>query len=75
MDESICTRSCECRAIPSVLIAGGYVVGCVVVQSNCEMKGVRTWAIIVVCIVECVSTTLGIVDFVPRELFTGILIV
>ena len=75
MDESICTRSCECRAIPSVLIAGGYVVGCVVVQGNCEMKGVRTWAIIVVCIVECVSTTLGIVDFVPRELFTGILIV
>ena len=75
MDESICTRSCECRAIPSVLIAGGYVVGCVVVQGNCEMKGVRTWAIIVVCIVECVSTTLGIVDFMPCVLLTGILIV
>ena len=73
MIEGICTRSCECRAIPSVLIAGGYVVGCVVVLGNCEMKGIRTWAILVVCIVECVSTTLGIVDFLPRELFTGIL--
>ena len=49
------------------------MVGCVVVQGNCEMKGIRTWAILVVCIVECVSTTLGIVDFVPSELFTGIL--
>ena len=75
MVESICTRSCECRAIPSVHIAGGYVVGCVVVLTNVEVEGVRARAIIVVCIVECVSTTLGIVDFVPRELFTGILIV
>ena len=51
------------------------MVGCVVMLGNCEMKGIRTWAILVVCIVECVSTTLGIVDFLPRELFTGILIV
>ena len=51
------------------------MVGCVVVQGNCEMKGIRTWAILVVCIVECVSTTLGIVDFLPRELFTGILVI
>ena len=65
MDESICTRSCECRAIPSVLIAGGYVVGCVVMLGNCEMKGIRTWAILVVCIVIGVSATLGIDDFVP----------
>mgnify|MGYP007122098499 CR=1 FL=1 len=51
------------------------MVGCVVMLGNCEMKGIRTWAILVVCIVECVSTTLGIVDFVPRELFTGILVI
>ena len=75
MDESICTRSCECRAIPSVLIAGGYVVGCVVVQGNCEMKGVRTWAIIVVCIVECVCTTLSIDDIMPSVLLAGILVI
>ena len=41
--------------------------------TNVEVEGVRARAIIVVCIVECVSTTLGIVDFVPSELFTGIL--
>ena len=51
------------------------MVGCVVMLGNCEMKGIRTWAILVVCIVECVSTTLGIVDFLPRELFTGILVI
>ena len=51
------------------------MVGCVVMLGNCEMKGIRPWAILVVCIVECVSTTLGIVDFVPRKLLTGILIV
>ena len=51
------------------------MVGCVVMLGNCEMKGIRSWAILVVCIVECVSTTLGIVDFVPRELFTGILVI
>jgi hypothetical protein len=41
--------------------------------TNVEVEGVRARAIIVVCIVECVSTTLGIVDFVPSELLTGIL--
>ncbi len=51
------------------------MVGCVVVLGNCEMKGIRTRAILVVCIVECVSATLGIVDFVPSELLAGILIV
>ena len=75
MDESICTRSCECRAIPSVLIAGGYVVGCVVVLTNVEVEGVRTWAIIVVCIVECVCTTLSIDDIMPSVLLAGILVI
>ena len=51
------------------------MVGCVVMLGNCEMKGIRTWAILVVCIVECVSTTLGIVDFVPSVLLTGILVI
>ena len=50
------------------------MVGCVVVLTNVEVEGVRTRAIIVVCIVECVSATLGIVAFVPSELFAGILI-
>ena len=51
------------------------MVGCVVMLGNCEMKGIRTWAILVVCIVECVSTTLRIVDFVPSVLLTGILVI
>ena len=39
------------------------------------MQGICTWAIIVVCIVVVVSATLGIVEPMPRELLTGILVI
>ena len=39
------------------------------------MEGVSAGASIIVCIVVSVCATLGIVDFVPRELFTGILVI
>ena len=39
------------------------------------MQGVCARASIVICIVIGVCATLSIVDFVPRELFTGILVV
>ncbi len=73
MDESICTRSCECRAIPSVLIAGGYVVGCVVVLTNVEVEGVRARTPFDVCIIISVGTTLVVAYIVPSVLFAGIL--
>ena len=75
MVESICTRSCECRTIPSILITGSLIVSSVVVLTDVEVEGVSTRAIVYVVIVVGIGTTLGIVDFVPKELFTGILIV
>ena len=73
MVEGICSGCSISCAVPCVFIAGCHIVCCVIMLTNVEVEGVRARAIIVVCIVECVSTTLGIVDFVPSELFTGIL--
>ena len=39
------------------------------------MQGICARASIVICIVIGVCATLSIVDFVPRELFTGILVI
>ena len=75
MVESIYARSCECRTIPSILITGSHIVCSVIVLGDCEVQGVSAGAAIIICIVVGVCATLSIVDFVPRELFTGILVI
>ena len=73
MVESICTRSCECRAIPSILITGSHIVCGVIVLGDCEVQGVCTLASIIVCIGVSICTALSVVDIVPCILFASIL--
>ncbi len=73
MVESICTRSCECRTIPSILITGSHIVCSVIVLGDSEVQGVSAWASIIVCIGESICTALSVVDVVPCILFASIL--
>jgi len=75
MVESICTRSCECRTIPSILITGSHIVCGVIVLGDCEEQGVCAGAIIIVCIVVSIRTALCVVDIVPCILFASILMI
>ena len=75
MVKSICTRSSECRTIPSILITGSHIVSGVIVLGDCEVQGVSAGASVIVCIVVGVSAALVIDDIMPSVLFTGILIV
>ena len=75
MVESICTRSCEYRAIPSILITGSHIVCGVVVLTDIEVECVSAEASIIVCIVVGVSAALVVDDIMPSVLFTGILVI
>ena len=75
MVESICTRSCECRTIPSILITGSHIVSGVIVLGDCEEQGVCAGATFVVCIVVSICTALCVVDIVPCILFASILMI
>ena len=75
MVESICTRSCECRAIPRILVTGSHIVCGVIVLGDCEVQGVCAGAAIVVCIVICICAALSVVDIVPGILLTCILMI
>ena len=75
MVESICTRSCECRAIPNILITGSHIVCGVIVLGDCEVQGVSARAIIVVCIIIGVGTTLVVVYIMPNVLLASILVI
>ena len=73
MVESICTRSCECRTIPSILITGSHIVCGVILLGDCEVQGISARAIIVVCIIIGVGTTLVVVYIMPDVLLASIL--
>ena len=75
MVESICTRSCECRTIPSILITGSHIVSGVILLGDCEVQGVSAEASIVVCIVVSICTALRVVDIVPCILFASIMMI
>ena len=64
-----------CCAIPSVFIAGYYVVCCVVMQIDVEVESICTGAAIAVSIVVGVSAALAVEEIMPSVLFTCILIV
>ena len=74
MVESICTRSCECRVIPNILITGSHIVCGVIVLGDCEVQGVSAEASIIVCIVVSIRTALCVVDIVPCILFASIMV-
>ena len=75
MVKSIYPRCCICCAVPCVLITSCHIVCGVFVLTDIEVESVSAGASIIVCIVIGVNATLSIVDFVPRELFTGILVI
>ena len=74
MVESIYARSCECRTIPSILITGSHIVCGVIVLGDCEVQGVSARAIIVVCIIIGVGTTLVVAYIMPDVLLASILV-
>ena len=75
MVESICSGCCICCAIPGVSIAGGYIVSGVVMLTDVEVKCICAWAIVVIAIAVCVSSTQVVVYIVPSVLLTGILVI
>ena len=75
MVESIYARSCECRTIPSILITGSHIVCSVIVLGDCEVQGVSARAIIVVCIIIGVGTTLVVVYIMPCVSLASILVI
>ena len=64
-----------CCAIPSVFIAGDYVVCCVVVLTDVEVESICTGAAIDVSIVVGVGAALVVVDIMPSVLLTGIMVI
>ena len=75
MVKCICARSCECRSIPSILITGSHIVCGVIVLGDCEVQGVSARAIIVVCIIIGVGTTLVVVYIMPCVSLASILVI
>ena len=64
-----------CCAIPSVFIAGDYVVCCVVMLIDVEVESICTRAAIDVSIVVGVGAALIVDDIMPSVLLTGILVI
>ena len=50
------TRLGECLAVPSVQVAGGDIVGCIAVITDCKMESICTGATLLIGVVEGVDT-------------------
>ena len=46
----------ECLAVPSVQVAGGDIVGCIAVITDCKMESICTGATLLIGVVEGVDT-------------------
>ena len=75
MVKCICSCCCIGCAIPSVFIACRHIVSGVIVLGDCEVQGVSARAIIVVCIIIGVGTTLVVVYIMPNVLLASILVI
>ena len=75
MVECVCPRYCIYCSIPSIFIACRHIVCGVIVLGNCEVQGVSARAIIVVCIIIGVGTTLVVVYIMPNVLLASILVI
>ena len=51
----ICSRLGECLAVPCVLVAGGDIVGCIAVITDCKMESIGTGATLFVGVIEGVD--------------------
>ena len=45
-----------CLAVPSVQVAGGDIVGCIAVITDCKMESICTGATLLIGVVEVVDT-------------------
>ena len=48
----VCSGLSVCLAVPSVLVAGGDIVGCIAVITDCKMESIGTGATLLVDIIE-----------------------
>ena len=69
----ICSRLGECLAVPCVLVAGGDIVGCIAVITDCKMESIGTGATILVGIVEGVGARGVVIVVMPCIGIAGIL--
>ena len=61
----VCSGLGECLAVPSVLVAGGDVVSCVVVIADCEVECVSAGATLLVEIIEGVDAGGSVIVLMP----------
>ena len=64
----------ECLAVPSVQVAGGDIVGCIAVITDCKMESVCAGATLLVGVIEVVGARGSVSVVVPRVGVTGILV-
>ena len=63
-----------CLTVPSVLVAGGDIVGCIAVITDCKMESVCAGATLLVGVIEVVGARGCVSVVVPRVGVTGILV-
>ena len=51
----VCTGLSVCLAVPSVQVAGGDIVGCIAVITDCKMERIGTGATLFVGVIEGVD--------------------
>ena len=52
----VCSGLGECLAVPSVQVAGGDIVGCIAVITDCKMESICTGATLLIGVVDGVDT-------------------
>ena len=70
----ICSRLGECLADPCVLVAGGDIVGCIAVITDCKMESICTGATLLIGVVEGVDAGGSVIVVVPSVGVAGILL-
>ena len=55
----------ECLAVPSVQVAGGDIVGCIAVITDCKMESICTGATLLIGVVEGVDAGGSVIVVVP----------
>ena len=61
----VCTGLGECLAVPSVLVAGGDIVSCVIVIADSEVECVSAGATLLVGVIEVVGARGSVSVVVP----------
>ena len=61
----VCSGLGECLAVPSVQVAGGDIVGCIAVITDCKMESICTGATLLIGVVEGVDAGGSVIVVVP----------